>query len=307
MTTNYTLRPLNPTEDFPALVELINLSAQEETEELATTEEEQRSLAELPGHDPEKDTWVAVAADDTFLGYADVWRPPETSGATLSLTVHSEYRQQGIGRALLEQAQTRARDLGATALEVYAAPEDPRTLEWLKARGFSLGGAYRSMTAELGDVPNPALPTGFTLHTFEEVWNETVLANAIEQGHAGLFGHNAVTEAGLETLLEAFDFENILLLFDAEGEVAGYCKFAPLEEGEGYLDAPGVVPEQRRPELYRALATAALQQLQVQECDFVTLESWGDSDEVIEVYRGLGFDLEHTLLGFTLPLTSGTA
>ena len=296
------MRPLNVAEDFPALVELINLSAQAEAEELATTEEEQRSLAELPGHDPEQDTWVAVAGD-AFLGYADVWRPPETSGATLSLTVQPEHRQQGIGRALLEQAQTRARDLGATALEVYAAPEDTQTLEWLKARGFTLGGAYRSMTVELDEVPNPSLPSGFTLHTFEEVWDETVLANAIERGHAGLFGHNAVTELGLETLLEAFDFENILLLFDAEGEVAGYCKFAPLEEGEGYLDAPGVVPEQRRPELYRALATAALQQLQVQGCDFVTLESWGDSDEIIEAYKELGFDLEHTLLGFTLPLT----
>ena len=300
---DYTLRPLEPDKDFPALVELINLSAQDDLEEMATSEEEQRSLAELPGHNPEQDTWLAVATDaETFLGYADVWRPPETPNATLSLTVHPDHRRQGIGQALLERSETRARALGAAALEVYAPPEDAQTLAWLKERGFTLGGAYRAMTVELDEVPNPVLPSGFTLHSYEDIWDETVLAEAIEQGHAGLFGHNAVTEGGLETLLEAFDFENILLLFDAAGEVAGYCKFAPLEEGEGYLDAPGVVPEHRQPELYQALATAALQQLQVQGCDLVMLESWGDSDEVIQTYERLGFAVEHTLLGFTKPL-----
>ena len=270
---------------------------------METTEEEQRSLAELPGHAPTQDTWVAVAdGSDVFLGYVDVWRPPETPSATLSLTVHPEYRGQGIGQALLERAEDRARSLGGAALEVYAPPEDEQTLNWLKKRGFTLGGAYRSLTVELDEVPNPSLPPGFTLHSYDDIWDETVLARAIEQGHDGLFGHNAVTEAGLETLLEAFDFENILLLFDAKDEAAGYCKFAPLEEGEGYLDAPGVVPEHRHPNLYRALVTAALQQLQVQGVDAVTLESWGDSDEVIAAYETLGFAVEHTLLGFTKPL-----
>jgi ribosomal protein S18 acetylase RimI-like enzyme len=62
----------------------------------------------------------------------------------------------------------------------------------------------------------------------------------------------------------------------------------------GYIDAPGIVPQHRRLDLYRALVLSGIGWLREQGQSIIEMESWGDKLEVLKMYRELGFkDIRH--------------
>ncbi|WP_197289475.1 GNAT family N-acetyltransferase [Saccharothrix sp. NRRL B-16348] len=84
-----------------------------------------------------------------------------------TIAVHPDHQHRGIGGALLSHARTRARDLGATTLDAWTR-DDPPTLRWYRAMGFSESEHYVHVIADhyssaeepaRAVVPRPGLRT----------------------------------------------------------------------------------------------------------------------------------------------------
>jgi ribosomal protein S18 acetylase RimI-like enzyme len=71
-------------------------------------------------------------------------------------------------------------------------------------------------------------------------------------------------------------------------------------EPTGYIDAPGVVPQHRRLDLYRALVLTGIKWLRMQGQTLIEMESWGDKLEVLKMYRELGFKDKRQLVSYEL-------
>jgi ribosomal protein S18 acetylase RimI-like enzyme len=73
----------------------------------------------------------------------------------------------------------------------------------------------------------------------------------------------------------------------------------------GYIDAPGIVPQHRRLDLYRALVLTGIRWLHEQSQILVEMESWGDKLEVLKMYRELGFKDIRQLVCYHIDLSTG--
>jgi hypothetical protein len=58
----------------------------------------------------------------------------------------------------------------------------------------------------------------------------------------------------------------------------------------GYLDSPGVVPEQRANNLYLPLLLQAANWVRTQEPVDIEIESYGDDPSVLAQYQEVGFE-----------------
>ncbi len=85
------------------------------------TEEDTRTEWRKPGFNLENDAWVIVTLKGQFVGYASVWLD-EDGQIHMTIRVHPEYCNRGIGTLLLRMAEHRARSLVKNAsLEVRVA------------------------------------------------------------------------------------------------------------------------------------------------------------------------------------------
>jgi mycothiol synthase len=90
-------------------------------------------------------------------------------------------------------------------------------------------------------------------------------------------------------------------IFAQTGEVVGTCRGELSEQLQekygrptGYLDAPGVVPEQRENGLYLPQMLHAAHWVRSQaprESIAIELESWGDSPQTLAAYQEVGFEI----------------
>ena len=81
-----------------------------------------------------------------------------------------------------------------------------------------------------------------------------------------------------------------------DSEWIGICQF---DADTGWIDGPGVIPELRTPDRYARLVRGAAARIEVTP---LTLETWGDTDEVIAAYEGPGFRLVEYIPGWELEL-----
>jgi len=82
-----------------------------------------------------------------------------------------------------------------------------------------------------------------------------------------------------------------------KGRWVGICQMDLIAR---WIDGPGVHPMLRTPERSAELVRGAAAYLPRNRV--VTLETWGESDETIEAYRGLGFEVVEALAGWELRL-----
>ncbi|MEU6246228.1 GNAT family N-acetyltransferase [Glycomyces sp. NPDC047010] len=89
---------------------------------------------------------VAVAGD-AIVGLMDV--AVEGAEATIeSVAVHPDQRSEGIARALLDAAVERLTGTGVATVDAWTR-EDPGTLAWYRATGFTEGDHYLHVYADL--------------------------------------------------------------------------------------------------------------------------------------------------------------
>jgi ribosomal protein S18 acetylase RimI-like enzyme len=149
--------------------------------------------------------------------------------------------------------------------------------------------------------PEPVLPAEFRLCTYDQVNDIKVILEIINKGWSDLPGHK-VADSNNVAWVNQQPQDSIFLLFDDKGKIAGTTSIVMLEDGLGRIDAGGIVPEYRTSDLYRSLALVALEYAVKHGCKKVMLESWGDYESTIEVYKKLGFEITIHELGYRFDI-----
>lgn len=136
-------------EDFRAVTALLaELGRPEPADEAAC-----RSGFEADVADPEADHLLAVADDGEPLGFCSLHyrrrlNHPTTEAWIPDLVVTVRARGAGAGRALLEEAERRARDRGCHRLALESGYQRTRAHDVYVAAGMDDGGKF--FTKELG-------------------------------------------------------------------------------------------------------------------------------------------------------------
>jgi mycothiol synthase len=293
------IRPFKPKADIPALISLHHAVNASDLDGNEVDEQSLRLQLSLPGHDPLKDRWVIDHPKDpsSLIASALLRLPPQSNIADANIIVHPSWRRQGIGSKLLSSIFQRAQQLDAFAVQIYANPRHPAAPGFLLKHGFITQGAYTELQLPPDTRLPPVIwPFGYTMRTYAEVDDISTLTEAMNLSYIPLWGHHEVSEAQMASWLPGFDQQGLFLVFSEKGRVVGITRTEPsaertLKNGKptGYIDAPGVVPQHRRLDLYRALVLSGIYWLRHQGQSIIEMESWGDKLEVLKMYRELGF------------------
>jgi mycothiol synthase len=309
------IRPFKPDQDIPGLLELY---AQVKSVDLAGDEVTEQSLLEQlnsPGHNPYADRWVVEEPEtpSNLVGSALVRSSKTVEFSEANIIVHPSWRRQGIGGQLLSKVVDRAKQRGSAAIQIYADASLPASSAFLQNHSFAPRGAYTELRMVEGTRLPPVIwPFGYTMQPYSEVKDLAILTQAMNLCYIPLWGHQDVTEEEMASWLPYFNQESIFLVFSEKGRVVGISRveISPErthknEKPTGYIDAPGVVPQHRRLDLYRALLLTGINWLQKHGQAIIEMESWGDKLEVLKMYRELGFKDIRQLVCYHYDLPEG--
>jgi len=297
-TNTFSYRHFNVQDDFTALVALLNTVEQHDHDDEDVSEATLREQITWAGHDPALDRWVATLPNSTdLIGYGILFKTAADTSADLSIAVHPQWRRRGIGSELLSHLLTRSRELGVADVRIYATVQHLDANAFLRNHDFAPMASYTRMAIPgTHPFPQPDLPAGFTIRSYQEVQQIEVFVEALNRGYEGLWGHHHVSQEEVETWLPQLPPEGIFLLFAPDGTIVGISRAEMSEQlttqrnaPTGLVDAPGVVPTYRDAGLYLPLVLTALHWLVPQTPTTIELESWGDAAGTLAVYREIGF------------------
>jgi len=220
--------------------------------------------------DPRKEltrnTWVAVAPDGAFAGFAFLFwgRTAQGEGEPY---VHPDHRGRGVGDALLDAVEARA-----TALAATEPPETrPRLHIWcgeakVRRRGWLLGHGYRAvrdsymMRIDMSDEPVEVmpLPAGVEVRPFVLGRDEAAVHAADEDAFADHFLHDPSTLR--EWMIQSVELSGLdpsLWLVAWDGDQVAGESLTLVFEAEAYVDSLSVGRRWRGRGLGLALLTRA--------------------------------------------------
>ena len=195
----YTIRPATMA-DIPAVVELENLCSIEQIGKPEIDAEEIRLEWETPGFDPATDTRLIHALDGTLVGMIEVW---DTSEPHVNLfshgRTHPEYRGLGIGTALMEWAEQRAREAFAKApadaqvtLGQGTINIDTLAADLFQVHGYNLARHFWRMEIELDSAPTAVqLPNGITIRAYDPATELPAVVQAARDSFQDHWGYVA--------------------------------------------------------------------------------------------------------------------
>jgi len=273
-----------------------------------TSEDALRTALTWHNYRPDQDVWVAES-DARLVGYAAALEQP-SQNCTVYAVVHPSQRRRGLGSQLLRLTLERARALGSKNILIYANEHNDAANLFLKSHQFQRVGSSGVMKAPGPMEISPyEFPAGFTLKRYSEVNEPRILLDALNVCYLDMWGHQHNDKRSEEELrsprfLKYYDAEDILLLFDAKDSIVGICsvKSEARKAADGssadLLDAPGVIREYRQQGYQRQLVLAAIQHLRKNGTRPITLEFWGDGEQALNIYRGLGFEMADHYLAY---------
>ena len=303
MASSINFRQINVPEDLPALAALKNTYFQDRNLNRTTSAERQQQLMAYPGHDAANDNCLALLDDGkTLVGHIWLWQ--QTAQRTvLDLTVHPRWTQHGVGQRLLEWGIRRAREQGSQYLDVQYPIALYEQIALVQQNGFNPLGTYlnASLPASV-ELPPLDWPEGYMLKPYSEVNDIGLYTQAMNRSYGDQWGHMSdVSEEYMAQSFEHYPPENVFLLFDAQAQICGVVRVQVDEANAAYaIDAPGLTPGHRQPELYRALLLYALHVLRNNQPSPapISLDSWGDANASVATFWQLGFECKYHALGY---------
>src|SRR5215216_3552319 len=305
---SFSIRHYVPEKDLPPLSDLLTDIEAIDHDGEDTSEEYLRASLQWPNYRPDQDVWIAEA-DRKLVGYAVALEQP-SERCTVYVVVHPSQRRKGLGSQLLDLTLNRARAAGAKTILIYANERNSASNLFLQHHGFVSVGSSGTMKSNDTMQTHPLeLPAGFSLKQYSEINKPIVLLNALDDCYLDMWGHQHHDKRTEEELLSPnflkyYSPEDILLLFDPQGMISGICtlKSEGKREENGdkvdLLDGPGVIKEYRQEGYQRQLVIAGMEQLRKKETRPIVLEFWGESEQALEIYRSLGFEMANHLLTY---------
>jgi mycothiol synthase len=245
----------------------------EQTEQPDDIRDEWRDL------DLTRDAWV-WERDGRIVAYAAVFARGEDKRLIVDGYVDPEYAGHGLGTAIAETTERRARERGVAQLENGVLGNDARAADLLRSRGYRDVRHFYRMRIELDEFPpEPKWPEGFEVSVFDSA-EAREFHDALEDGFAEEWGH---TEEPFEAFAkrrlaeERFD-PSLWTTVRADGEIAAVLIADWKRHGEaGWVGSVTV----RKPWRRRGLGEALL------------LRSFGQFYERGERVVQLGVDAEN--------------
>jgi mycothiol synthase len=245
----------------------------EDTEQPDDIRDEWRDL------DLTRDAWV-WERDGKIVAYAAVFARGEDKRLIVDGYVDPEYAGRGLGAAIAETTERRARERGVPQLENGVLGNDRGAADLLRSRGYRDVRHFYRMRIELGEPPpQPRWPEGFEVSVFDPA-EAREFHDALEDGFADEWGHTEEPfEAFSKRRLEEERFDPTLwTTVRADGQIAAVLIADWKRHGEaGWIGSVAV----RKPWRRRGLGEALL------------LRSFGQFYERGERVVQLGVDAEN--------------
>jgi mycothiol synthase len=236
---------------------------------------------------------LLAAPDGVVAGYAHLdWEEPGVASA--ELVVDPAHRRRGIGRALLARLAGQA---GDGTLRVWAHGDLPAAAGLARAAGLSRVRALFQLSRPLRDpLPEPALPAGVTIRTFEPGRDEEswLRLNALAFAHHPEQGAWTRIDLDLREQEDWFDPAGFFLA-ERDGRLAGFHWTKIHDGGTGEVYVVGVDPAEQGSGLGRALTLTGLRYLR-DDRGLAEVMLYVDETNraAVRMYTALGFTLAAT-------------
>ncbi|MGA5314525.1 mycothiol synthase [Streptomyces pseudogriseolus] len=249
---------------------------------------------QLRGGEREGVSHLLLTVDEELVGYAQLEDTDPVEPPAAELVVHPSYRGQGHGRAL----GTALLAASGKRLRVWAHGGHSAARHLAQVLGLTLFRELRQMRRPLSglDLPDPVLPEGVTVRTFEPgrddaAWlalNAAAFAHHPEQG--------SLTQRDLDDRKAEpwFDPEGFFLA-ERDGRLTGFhWTKVHADEGLGEVYVLGVAPGAQGGGLGKALTTIGLRHLADRGLPTAMLYVDADNKAAVSVYERLGFVTHET-------------
>ncbi|GAA4361781.1 mycothiol synthase [Paeniglutamicibacter cryotolerans] len=233
-----------------------------------------------------------------LIGAAVAVLPTDGSPGTLEIAVHPEFRNCGIGSALVESLGA---GIGLERLRAWAHGNHEAAAKLAAAHCFiPVRELWRMRLVHQADLAEPALPAGVTLRAF----NTATDPDAWLAANAAAFAHHpeqgSMTRSDLDARMaeDWFDPAGFLIAVDEAGTMLGFHwtkVHVPApgtggpHPGIGEVYVVGVVPEAQGTGLGKALTLAGIRHLRNAGLEAVMLYVDADNEAAVKLYRKLGF------------------
>jgi ribosomal protein S18 acetylase RimI-like enzyme len=218
-----------------------------------------------------------------------------TLSSRLSVHVHPEYRNQGIGSMVLNQLIERGLKRGSSEYVCRFPSFRPYVTSFVQKHGFRYDYTWLKMQVNL---KSPALvfphPLGLTIRALNvkkelAVWAQ--LQNAIFKDYPG---YKAVNTEVLDSITKHSTFDSSLLVIGTYfSRPIGYClgfSFEPLDQEKILrIEGMGVLPEFRRRGYGCALVSEILKRAYIKDHASSELVVLSSNTSAISLYAKCGF------------------
>ena len=187
--------------------------------------------------------------------------------------VAPDAKGRGLGSTMVELAEARLADKGAARLHAGTVAADEAARRLFEGRGYAEVRRFWQMAIELdGEPPEPELPAGLTLETFDEANAQAFHASLDEAFQDHWEHHSLPFEEWWEQKRAAPDYDPTVWFVVRDGdEIAATVRNDPDRSGGGVIGALGVRRPWRGKGLGRALLLRSFAEFHRRGIDRVTL------------------------------------
>ena len=303
-----TFRNFRGETDFPAMVAVISGSKDaDRIERVDSVEQITRNYSHLVNSDPYRDVLIAEVGGQV-VGYNRVnWRTEREGNRIYQHFgfLLPAWRRQGLGRAMLRQAERRLRAIaaghpqdGPRLFESFVDDTQPGAIALLESEGYTaIRHGFTMVRPDLNDIPDLPLPDGLEVRPVLPEHYQPIRDASLEafQDH---WGFSADIEPSIEEWLEDPNFDPSLWRVAWEGDqVAGMVlSFINASENLEYNRMRGWTENicVRRPWRRRGLARAliALSLKAIKERGMVEASLGVDAQNLtgaLQLYESMGY------------------
>jgi GNAT superfamily N-acetyltransferase len=232
--SEFTARSARP-DDLNAIVDLMNAVTTVTGGKPDFTQEAEGRYWTSGDVQLDTDTWLIHSSDGQLMGFAQFMEETPPASCDVDSWVHPACQEPRIGEALLqwidqraEQALTRAsQQMPVTLDHIYVYTSDRTARQRLEAAGYRSERVFRRMTIDLNaPPPEPKLPDGITIRSFQRGVEERAVYEAWEEAQADEWGHESIPyDKWLYYFIDAepnFDPEAWFLAVEGE-TIVGYA------------------------------------------------------------------------------------